>query len=322
MKTTLATISWIIVMLLLPGFSWNKTFPGNKTGFVIFGGLKRTYLIHTPVSDLNHPMPLLFVLHGGGGNGKSMVKLTLGGFDKLADKKGFIVVYPNGIDKHWNDGRNEAETGYETHEENTDDVGFIAALIDDLIKKYDADPNRVYVTGISNGAMMSYRIGCELSGKIAAIAPVAGNIPEYLIQHCNPAKPVAVLAINGDADPLVPYNGDVVTGPFGKKKLGKVLSASESVWYWVKNNRCSLNPIITDEPDIDPGDGTRIQKQQFINGRNNSEVILYTIKGGGHTWPGGNQYLGKWIVGKTCRDMNATEVIWEFFEKHSGKSEG
>ena len=306
----------ILGLLFLTGFSGTNISPGNKAGYIIAGGLKRTYLIHLPASDIRRSMPLLIVLHGGGGNGKSMVKLTNGGFDKLSDKKGFIVVYPEGIEKHWNDGRSEAETGYETHEENTDDVGFISALIDDLIKKYDADPKRVYVTGMSNGAIMSYRLGCELSGKIAAIAPVAGNIPENLIQHCNPSNPVAVLAINSDSDPLVPYYGGDITGPFGKKKLGKVLSAHESVMFWVKNNGCSTNPLVTDEPDNDPDDGTRVQRQQFMNGRNNCEVVLYTIKGGGHTWPGGYQYLGKWIIGKTCRDIIATEVIWEFCERH------
>jgi polyhydroxybutyrate depolymerase len=308
-------------LLLLTGFSGSKISHGNQAGSIIVGRLNRTFLIHLPFLDFRRSMPLLIVLHGGGGNGKSMVKLTNGGFDRLSDKKGFIVVYPDGIDKHWNDGRNEAETGYETHEENTDDVGFISSLIDELIRKYTADPKRVYVTGMSNGAIMSYRLACELSGKIAAIAPVAGNIPENLIGHCKPSKPVAVLAINGDSDPLVPYNGGEVTGPFGKKKLGKVLSAHESVMFWVKNNGCSSIPLVTDEPDIDPDDGTRVQKQEYINGEKNSEVILYTIKGGGHTWPGGYQYLGKWIIGKTCRDIIATDVIWEFFEKHPDKSE-
>lgn len=305
----------ILGMLLLTGFSGSKISPGNQAGSIVAGGLKRTYLIHLPAPGIRRSMPLLIVLHGGGGNGKSMVKLTNGGFDQLSDKKGFIVVYPDGIGKHWNDGRNEAETGYETHEKNTDDVGFISALIDDLIKKYNADPKRVYVTGMSNGAIMSYRLGCELSGKIAAIAPVAGNIPVNLIKNCNPSDPVAVLAINSDSDPLVPFNGGDVTGPFGKKKLGKVLSVHESVMFWVKNNGCSSNPLVTDEPDNDPDDGTRVQRQQFMNGRNNCEVILYIIKGGGHTWPGGYQYLGKWIIGRTCRDMNATEVIWEFFAR-------
>lgn len=316
MKNYSLTLTSIILLLFLTGFSVNNMSDGDKAGYIIINGLKRTYLIHTPAKDFNHPMPVVIVLHGGGGSGKNMTKLTCGGFDKLADNKGFIVVYPDGIDKHWNDGRNVSETGSETSENNIDDTGFISALIDDVIKKYNADSKRVFVTGISNGAMMSYRLGCELSGKITAIAPVAGNIPENFIPQCKPSKPVSVLAINGDADPLVPYEGGEVTGPFGKKKLGRVLSAHESVLFWVKNNGCQKDPIITDLADTDPDDGTRVQKQQFINGRDRSEVILYTIRYGGHTWPGGNQYLGKWIVGRTCRDMNATDVIWEFFEKH------
>jgi polyhydroxybutyrate depolymerase len=313
----------IIASLMIPCALFLISFSGNRiplsdtTGSIVVGGLKRTYLIHIPASDFSRSMPILIVLHGGGGNGKSMLKLTSGGFDQLSDKKGFIVVYPDGIEAHWNDGRNKMETGYETHEENTDDVGFISALIDNLIKKFNADSKRVFVSGMSNGAIMSYRLGCELSGKIAAIAPVAGNMPKNLIQHCTPANPVSVLAINSDTDPLVPFNGGDVTGPFGKKKLGKVLSAHESVLFWIKNNGCSPNPVVTDEPDNDRDDGTYVQKQQFINGRNNCEVILYTIKGGGHTWPGGYQYLGKWIIGKTCRDINATDIIWEFFEIHS-----
>jgi polyhydroxybutyrate depolymerase len=306
----------ILGTLFLTSFSVIMIPMENRTGSIIVGGVTRTYLIHVPPSDFHRSMPILIVLHGGGGNGESMINLTNGGFDQLSDKKGFIVVYPDGIEKHWNDGRNKTETGYETNEENTDDVGFISALIDNLIKKFNADSKRVFVTGMSNGAIMSYRLACELSGKIAAIAPVAGNIPENLIQHCNPAKPVAVLAINSDNDPLVPFDGGDVTGPFGMKKLGEVLSAHESVMFWVKHDGCSANPVITDEPDKDPDDGTRVQKQQYMNGRNNPEVILYTIKGGGHTWPGGHQYLGEWIVGKTCRDINATDIIWDFFEKH------
>jgi polyhydroxybutyrate depolymerase len=314
-KHNLIVQALILGILFLTGFSENMFSADNRSGSLMVNGLKRTYIIHLPAT-VNTMMPLVIVLHGGGGKGKSMVKLTNSGFDKLSDKKGFIVVYPDGIDKHWNDDRNGSETGYVTHEKNIDDVGFISALIDELIKKYNIDSKRVYVTGMSNGAIMSYRLGCELSGKIAAIAPVAGNIPENL-QNCRPSNPVPVLAINGDKDPLVPYDGGEVTGPFGKKKLGKVLSTHESILFWVKTNGCSSNPVVTDVPDNDRDDGTRVQKLQFMNDRNNCDVILYTIKGGGHTWPGGYQYLGEWIVGKTCRDIIATEVIWEFFEKHS-----
>lgn len=306
---------FILVLLFLTGSSMDNN-SVNKAGYIIVDGLKRTYLLHLPSSDFNHPLPIVLVLHGGGGKGGKMITLTYGGFDKLADKKGFMVVYPDGFDKNWNDGRSMSEANYETFKNDTDDTRFISALIDDLIKKYNADPKHVFVTGISNGAMMSYRLGCELSGKIAAIAPVAGNIPENFFPRCKPSSCIPVLAINGDADPLMPYNGGDVTGPFGRRKFGRVMSAKESVLFWVRNNGCSEDPVISQMPDKDPEDGTLVQKKMFSDGKNQSEVILYTIRNGGHTWPGGYQYLGKWIVGRTCMDMDATEVIWEFFEKH------
>jgi len=306
------------VFVALPLFlstSGSNSQDTNHAGFIKVGGLKRTYLIHIPAGfDILKSRPLLIALHGGGGTGRNMVKLTLGRFDKLADDRGFVVVYPDGIDKHWNDGRESEGTG--SNKKNIDDVGFIAALIDNLVKEVNIDPEHVYVTGMSNGAIMSYRLGCELSEKITAIAPVAGNIPQDLLLTCSPSVTVSVLAINNVNDPLVPFEGGDVTGPYGLRKLGKVLSASESVKLWVNRDNCSAVPVITYEPDRDPGDGTRVRKETYGNGEKNTEVILYAIEGGGHTWPGGYQYFSVRMVGRTSRDMNAADVIWDFFEKH------
>jgi polyhydroxybutyrate depolymerase len=319
-KSKQILLLFLSALLLSLCVSYKNIPAKNQTGSMIFGGLKRTWLIHIPSSyDSGKTVPLLIVLHGGGGTGRNMVNLTLHGFDNLSDENGFVVIYPDGIEKHWNDGRRGEETGYRAQKENVDDVGFISALIDHLVNILNIDPKRIYITGMSNGAMMTYRLGCELSGKIAAIAPVAGNIPQNILRNCHPSKPVSVLAINGTNDPLVPFLGGEVTGPSGMKKLGKVLSAEESVKFWTNTNNCSPAPLVSTEPDIDPHDGTRIQKEDYKNGKNNSEVILYIIKGGGHTWPGGSQYLGKNIIGPTSHDMNATAVIWHFFEKHTLK---
>jgi polyhydroxybutyrate depolymerase len=309
----------ILVVSLFIIFSPESFITGtNFTDSIAVGGIKRTFFLHIPDKyDITKPMPLLIVLHGGGGTGRSMEKLTRGGFDEISDKSGFILVYPDGIDKHWNDGRNSDSSENRVNNDNIDDVGFIAALIDNLIKKMNVDPKRVYVTGMSNGAIMSYRLACELSEKIAAIAPVAGNIPQNLLMICSPSRPVSVLAINNVSDPLVPFEGGDVTGPYGMRKLGKVLSATESAKFWANRDKCSSTPIIAFEPDRDPGDGTRIRKETYMNCEGNSEVVLYIIEGGGHTWPGGNQYLNERIIGKTSRDMNAAEVIWNFFENHS-----
>ena len=285
---------------------------------IMHNNLERTFHIHTPSSfDKSLQLPLVIALHGRGGNGESMILVTRKGFDKLADKDGFFVVYPDGIELNWNDGRMDEEANDRAHRENIDDVGFISALIDYMIKDYNIDSKRVYVTGISNGAIMSYRLACELSHKITAIAPVDGNIPYLLLHKCSPSRPVSVLAINNVNDPLVPFEGGEIYGHFHRVKLGKVLSVHESIEFWVTRNMCSTVPVVTEEPDRDPKDGTRVTRKEYINNNDGIEVILYTVEGGGHTWPGGFQYLPAWIIGKTSRDIDANEVIWYFFKKHS-----
>ena len=289
----------------------------QRTSF-IHDSLKRTFNIHFPsVYDESVQVPLVIALHGRGTTGMSMILLTRRGFNKLADRDGFIMVYPDGIELNWNDGRMDEEANDRAHRENIDDVGFISALIDTMIKDYNIDPKRVYVTGISNGAIMSYRLACELSDKITAIAPVDGNISYAIFPECSPSRPVSVLAINNLNDPLVPFEGGDINGKIRRIKLGKVLSVNESVEFWVNRNMCSDTPVVTEEPDRDPGDGTRVTKTHYTDGIEGREVILYSVEGGGHTWPGGIQYLPAWIIGKTCRDIDANEVIWSFFKSHS-----
>ena len=280
--------------------------------------LERTFHIHIPSSfNKKVPWPLVIALHGRGGNGESMILVSRKGFNKLADRDGFIVAYPDGIELNWNDGRMDEEVNDRAHRENIDDTGFISDLIDKMITDYNIDPKRVYVTGISNGAIMSYRLACELSDKITAIAPVDGNIPNMILHECTPARPVSLLAINNINDPLVPFEGGEIFGHFHMTKLGKVLSVKESIGFWVNQNKCSVTPEISEEPDRDPKDGTRVTRMEFGNGTQGTEVIVYAIAGGGHTWPGGFQYLPVWLIGKTSKDIDATDVIWEFFKKHS-----
>lgn len=302
-----------INLIFLPKLSGS-----DQRASLIHDNLKRTFNIHIPQSfDKSTQFPLVIALHGRGGNGESMILVTLKGFNKLADKDGFIVVYPDGVELNWNDGRMDEEANDRAHRENIDDVGFISALIDIMIIDYNIDPKRVYITGISNGAIMSYRLACELSEKITAIAPVDGNIPYLLINECSPSRPVSVLAINNINDPLVPFYGGEIQGKIKRVKLGKVLSVSESLGFWVKRDNCSITPVETEEPDKDPKDGTRVKSTHYINGKDGTEVILYAVEGGGHTWPGGFQYLPKGIIGKTSRDIDANEVIWAFFQRHS-----
>jgi len=300
---------------LLPfhGFSFDKK-PVDHVYSIMHDGLKRTYLLHSPDNlEKGKSVPLLIALHGKLGTGKLMVKLTCKKFNTLADKEGFIVVYPDGIDKSWNDGRPIKSKPNKINDSIIDDVGFISALIDELIKTHCVDPARVYVTGMSNGAMMTQRLAIELSDKIAAAAPVCGNIPVDL--KSTPKNSVAMLIINGTADPLVPYEGGEVH--FLNMKVGKVTSTVESVNFWVSNNKINNSPKFDYLPDTNPADGCRVKRTSYGNIGEKGEVVLITIEGGGHTWAGGMQYAHKMWIGKTCRDINACDMIWEFCKQHS-----
>jgi polyhydroxybutyrate depolymerase len=289
-----------------------------RKGSLVHDNLQRTYTFYIPSSfNRSVSVPLVIALHGRGVDGEGMILVTRKGFDRLADRDGFIVVYPDGIEMNWNDGRMDEEADDRAHRENIDDVGFIAALTDKMVSDYNANPKRVYVTGISNGAIMSYRLACELSHKIAAIAPVDGNIPQLFIPECSPSRHIPVLAINNVNDPMVPFEGGELHGHDGRKILGKVLSVEESVGYWVKKNGCSPVPVVNEEPDRDPADGTRVTSMEYVNRDDGTEVILFIVDGGGHTWPGGLQYLPERVIGKTSRDIDANEVIWSFFRRQT-----
>jgi len=264
-------------------------------------GIERDYIIHMPAgNNTSVKIPLVICLHGGGGQGKGMDKLT--SFSEVADKNMFAVVYPDGIKKNWNDGRNVTKKSVDGEEVN--DVKFISSLIDTLILKYNIDSNRVFVTGISNGGIMSFRLACELSDKLAGIAAVASSMTEEESDHCKGNVTIPVMIIFGDADPLVPYEGGDIKG-----KRGKVIPVKETVNFWIANIGCqetAAEHSVFDNID----DETRADKFVYTG---KADVVFWLISGGGHTWPGGWQYLPKFFIGRTSRELNASEEIWKFF---------
>ena len=278
----------------------------DYSGELEFGGLVRTYDVHLPASyDGTSDFPLLLTFHGGGGRGGGMPILTH--LNRIADREEFIVVYPDGYRRSWADGRgkNAAELA------GVDDVGFISALIDELAGELEVVLSQVYAAGISNGGFLSQRLACELSDKIAAIAVVAATMPENLASGCSPQRPVSVIFIHGTEDSFVPWEGgEVPRGPGGR-----VLSVDDAVEKWVEINGCSLSPTVTQESDrVD--DGTQVRCEAYGEGKDGTEVVLYIIEGGGHTWPGGWQYLPERTIGRICRDIDASEIIWDFLHKH------
>jgi polyhydroxybutyrate depolymerase len=276
---------------------------GTTTYSIVVGGVNRTYNLHVPPSAAatHAPMPLLIELHGGGGNASGMEKLT--GFFGIADREGFVVAAPNALGRSWVDGRVALDTAA-----NTDDIAFLSAMIDQIATQAAIDPTRIYATGMSNGAMMTGRLACQLSDRIAAFAQVSGTAAVETAQTCRPGRAVPVLEIHGTADPLVPYEGGTVLARLQDGR-GKVVGVDDWASFWAANNQASLRPGITTQ-----GTDTTIRIWQGESPA--SDVVFYRVEGAGHTWPGGSQYLPKIVIGSTTATFDASQVIWEFLSAH------
>jgi len=273
--------------------------PGNRWVTLEFGGRERTCLVHLPTRyDGQRALPVVLVLHGGGTHAEAAELMS--GFSRKADREGFIVAYPNGTGRlkdrilTWNAGNC---CGY-AMDNRVDDMGFIRTLIERLERDFKVDSSRIYVTGISNGGMMAYRLAFELSDKIAAIAPVAGA----LNIDGQPTQPVSVIIFHGTDDEHVLYEG-------GKPKKQADWHSrvdrpvSYAVEFWVKHNGCATRPQRTEKGNI--------ITETYSGGRNGSEVTLVTIRGGNHSWPGGPHIAA--FLDKPTPEISATDVMWEFF---------
>ena len=269
------------------------------------GGLERSYYLHfPPAHESAGKLPVVLVLHGGGrGDGDDVARWT--GYMEIADRENFIVVYPNGIDAQWNDGRVKTFRRGKDNAE-IDDVGFISALIDLVVRDFNGDPGRIYVTGLSNGGMMALRLGCEISSKLAAIAPVIANMPENIYGKCRPEKKLPVLLMNGTDDPLVPWDGGAV-GYFGKRR-GQVVSTNETIRFWKTHNGCNSR-IVRWLPDRNRRDRSRVRVTTWKNQDGTCEVVLYRIEGGGHTFPGSSVPDRPLLLGRKNSDIDGAEVI-------------
>jgi polyhydroxybutyrate depolymerase len=302
-----------VLLLLLPACA-SLSAQGLTEHRLQHDGRQRTYLMHRPARSERaaHPRALVLVLHGGGTAADSMVRLTHGRFNELADRDNAVVVYPQGIDHAWNDGRDPSAST--AHRDQIDDVEFLRAVIREAAVREGVDPARVFATGISNGGMMALRLGCEQPEVVRAVAPLTASIPTPLKPVCQHATRVGLLLMNGTEDPLVPYGGgEIRLALFGRgKSRGEVLGTEEAVALWANHAGCPQTAQRSSLPDL-AEDGTRITRESYGPCSSGARVELYRVDGGGHTWPGGRQYLPEFVVGRTSRDINACDVIWEFF---------
>lgn len=276
-------------------------------------GRERTYWMHLPpAADESKKLPLVFVFHGAGGHGRWAAGET--GWNAKADKEEFIVVYPDGTPakpdesvnfltnpRLWNDGSGRGAIG----RLNIDDVGFVNAMLDELIARHPVDPRRIYATGFSNGAGMTFHLGTKLSTRFAAIAPVAS--------HCwladpKPERAIPTIYIIGTVDPLVPYLGGDARTPWSLHAEKKP-PVSETLAKWSKALGCPAeSQTLHDENGV--------KEFRFGPGREGSELLVYTVEGLGHHWPGGKGQLKEELAGKRSDKLNADDVIWDFFKRH------
>lgn len=269
-------------------------------------GIERSYVVRVPhdLAKRDGLVPLVVVLHGGGGNADNAERMT--GFTEEAEKEGFIVVYPDGTGRFssklltWNAGHC---CGY-AMKNRVDDVGFIGALIDKLMKDYPVDPRRIYATGMSNGGMMTHRLGIELSNRFAAIAPVVAAL---FGDETTPQYPVSALMLNGMLDKHVPAQGGPPGGRFSDAWDGTPIKpVQQQAAFWADADGCTGAPERSDQR------GYVLTQYHCPAGK---DVESYLIKDNGHAWPGGQQ--GSRMGDKPSAAMNGTDVIWAFFKAHT-----
>jgi polyhydroxybutyrate depolymerase len=275
--------------------SANTLAQSDTTRSLSVDGQERSYIVHIPTAyNPSEPTPLVLIFHGYGLNAEDMIRIT--GFNGQADADGFISVYPigSGSKPAWNGGDCCGEAAIK----GIDDVGFVRALIEDLSRAANIDPKRIYATGFSNGAIMAYRLACELSDQIAAIAPVSAT---QAIETCNPGRPIALIHFHGDADQLNPYNGGYASG--GRVNFAPV---DDTIQFWVEKNGCPQ------EAQIDQTGS--ILHASYTPCAQGSAVELYHIVGGEHAWPGGESVSAE--IGAPTTEISATPLIWAFFKDH------
>ena len=299
-KANKIILIFLAVLLIMPPFIyWAGVNILNKTsGSIVSGNEKRNYLIHIPKGYTGEkPVPLVLSFHGFADWPSHMMDMS--GWNSLADREGFIAVFPEGIGfpRRW---RTKGKYGSGLDDDPQKDVAFVSELIDHLSSKYKIDPRKIYANGLSNGGGMSHLLACKLSGKIAAIAGVAGA---YTVDtaECRPLRPVPFMFFHGTADKIVPFRG----GTSGKIIMPDISGFSSR---WAEQNGCSEK--------ISSTVSTNVSRIEYTTCRGNADVVLYTITDAGHTWPGGKP-MPEFITGTTSDEINATELIWKFFKSVS-----
>jgi len=290
----LVLISLPVVLVLVEAASFYVA--NRSNGSFVSSGQEREYLLYVPRSyDRTKPTPLVISMHGAGLWGAAQKETSQ--WNTVADGQGFIVVYPSAV------GGGGPRIWHVDHGPGLmRDVRFISELIDTLKASYNIDPTRIYANGLSNGGGMSFVLSCTLSDRIAAVGMVAAAqlLPW---SWCTDHRPVPMISFHGTADPATPYNG-------GRTWVAPERFPSIPNWTanWARRNRCGTNPV----ESVVAADVTRLEYPSCADA---AAVVLYTVQGGGHSWPGGKP-LPEWFVGRTSNSIDASSLMWAFFREH------
>ena len=281
-------------------------------------GRTRTWLTYRP-ERARSPAPLVFALPGSGQSGEALRVATNFGFEALADRDGFLLVYVeawregSALGPEWNDCRKN--TRQPAHRENLDDVGFELDVLEVTARDYPIDRARVYAAGVSDGGQMAFRMATEHPDRFAAIAAIVAQQPVPENSSCpEPRGPISVLVMNGTDDPIVPYAGGEASF-HGWFSAGRVKSTEDTISYWKRVGGIDAPGARAELPDRDPEDGSTVVEERW-RAPTGHEVVLYAIVGGGHSIPGGYRGAPDFLLGATNRDIVATEVIWAFLRRH------
>jgi polyhydroxybutyrate depolymerase len=281
----------LLFITLVSCFGFSAFAQQTINASITHDGLQRDYILYVPaVYDGTANVPLLFNFHGYSSNANQ--QLFYGDFRAIADTANFIIVHPQGTLDNTNTTHFNVGWGGST----VDDVGFTSALIDTLISQYAIDNERVYSTGMSNGGYMSFRLACELSDRIAAVASVTGAMSPTTLNSCSPTHMTPIMQIHGTADGTVPYNGAAWSS-----------SVADILDYWKTYNALNPAPFIESMPDIDGTDGSTVEREAYLDNNGCMIVTHFKIANGGHTWPG-----APFDIGGTNYDIDASTEVWGF----------
>ncbi len=274
---------------------------------------RRYYDVRLPAEPLTEPTPLLLVLHGEVGSASRTEKVT--GWTEVATAAGWVVVYPEGVDGCWNDGRKGAFN--RAIRNKVDDVAFLNWVIDALMKEYPIDPARIYITGVFSGGAMALRYACEDSDRVAAVAVVSGLLPVDMEEACKNRRPIPALFINGMKDRLMPYEGGEIQ--FLGTHRGTVFGAEETARRWAETNGCAEKVLEQPLPGSADVENPKVLREHYVNCADEADVVRYALRDLGHQYPGGVALGPPWLVGEVNLDLQSTTEVMTFFQAHRKK---